>query len=66
MRQARPKSASAAVRGGGGGGGGGYGGVAGVDAFKEVREAARRINNLSLKKGTTFTSAPKVGPLYKC
>lgn len=30
-----------------------------MDAFKEVREAARRINNLSLKKGQTFTKAPK-------
>ena len=36
-----------------------------MDAFKEVREAARRINNLSLKKGTTFTSAPKSYDLSK-
>ena len=43
----RPKSA------------GGRLGAGGVDAFKEVREAARRINNLSLKKGNTFSSAPK-------
>lgn len=60
VRQVRPKSASAASLGGGAGGG-----PAGVDAFKEVREAARRINNLSLKKGNTFTSAPKSYDLSK-
>jgi len=66
VRQTRPKSANAAVRSGGGGGGGGGGGAAaGVDMFREVREAARRINVLSLKSGTTFTSAPKSYDLSK-
>ena len=36
-----------------------------MDAFKEVREAARRINNLSLKKGNTFSSTPKSYDLSK-
>jgi hypothetical protein len=48
VRHARPQSAAAAR--------------AESDAFREVRETARRINDLSLKKRTgvtTFTSPPK-------
>lgn len=54
VRQTRPKSASIVAE------------RAEMDAFREVREAARRINNLSSrKKGLTFTSPPKSMELGK-
>ena len=54
VRQTRPKSAGIVAE------------RAEMDAFREVREAARRINNLSSrKKGLTFTSPPKSMELGK-